>query len=206
LLMLGYEYIGDQTLMHSAIYYRVLGMIVPVVLVGIGRASGSRWAATTLAAIYTVLWLAGNWIFPLFPAQPKLGPVFTPITHMVPLGFPVLILPGAIVLDFVLNKFAGRSDTQKALVGGAGFMAASLSVIWPFSYFMISPYARNWVFAMNEFTYDTPPSQYHLAWTLRSYEQTRAEFWVGMLIASMTTILSVRIGMLWGDWMRRIQR
>jgi len=36
LLMLGYEYTGDQTLMHSAIYYRVLGMIVPVVLVGIG--------------------------------------------------------------------------------------------------------------------------------------------------------------------------
>src|SRR5215469_5720577 len=40
LLMLGYEYIGEQTLMHSAIYYRVLGMIAPVVLVGIGRASG----------------------------------------------------------------------------------------------------------------------------------------------------------------------
>jgi hypothetical protein len=206
LVMLGYEYIGDQTLMHSAIYYRVLGMIVPVVLVGIGRASGSRWAATTLAAIYTVLWLAGNWIFPLFPAQPKLGPVFTPITHMVPLGFPVLILPGAIVLDFVLNRFSGRSDTRKALVGGAGFMAASLAVIWPFAYFMISPYARNWIFAMNEFTYDTPPSQYHLAWTLRSYEQTRGEFWIGMLIALVATMLSVRIGMLWGDWMRRIQR
>jgi hypothetical protein len=206
LLMLGYEYIGDQTLMHSAIYYRVLGMIVPLVLVGIGRATGSRWAATTLAGIYTVLWLAGNWIFPLFPAQPKLGPVFTPITHMVPLGFPVLILPGALVLDFVLNRFAGRSDTQKALVGGAGFMAASLTVIWPFAYFMISPYARNWVFAMNEFTYDTPPSQYHLAWTLRSYEGTRGEFWIGMLIALVATILSVRIGMLWGDWMRRVQR
>jgi hypothetical protein len=206
LVMLGYEYIGDQTLMHSAIYYRVLGMIVPFVVVGVGRASGSRWAATTLAAMYTVLWLAGNWIFPLFPAQPKLGPVFTPITHMVPLGFPVLILPGAIALDFVFNRFSSRSDTRKALVGGAGFMAASLVVIWPFAYFMISPYARNWIFAMNEFTYDTPPSQYHLAWTLRSYEQTRTEFWVGMLIALVATVLSVRIGVLWGDWMRRIQR
>jgi len=206
LLMLGLEYIGDQTLMHSAIYYRVLGMIVPVVLVGISRASGRRWAATTLAATYTVLWLAGNWIFPLFPAQPKLGPVFTPITHMVPLGFPVLVLPGAIALDFVLNRFSSHGDTWKALVAGTSFMAANLAVNWPFADFMMSPHARNRIFTMNEFTYDTPPSQYHLAWTLRAYEQTRTEFFVGMLIALVATIVSARIGMLWGDWMRRIHR
>ena len=206
LFMLGLEYIGDQTLMHSAIYYRVLGMSAPVVLVGVGRASGRRWAATTLAAIYTALWLAGNWIFPLFPAQAKLGPVFTPITHMIPLGFPVLVLPGAMVLDLVLDRFAGRGDTWKAAVGGAGFLAASWAANWPFAYFMMSPHARNSIFAMNEFGYDMPPSQYQLAWTLRAYEKTRAEFWVGMLIALVATVLSARIGMLWGDWMRRIRR
>jgi len=206
LSMLGLEYIGDQTLMHSAIYYRVLGMIAPVVLVGIGRASGRRWAATTLAAIYTGLWLAGNWVFPLFPAQAKLGPVFTPINHMVPLGFPVLVLPGAIVLDLILDRLSSRGDTWKSVAGGAGFLAASLAVNWPFAYFMMSPYARNWIFAMNEFGYNTPPSQYQLAWTLRAYETTRAEFWTGMLIALLATILSTRIGMLWGDWMRRIRR
>jgi hypothetical protein len=206
LFMLGLEYVGDQTLMHSAIYYRVLGMIAPVVLVGIGRASGRRWPATTLAAMYTGLWLAGNWIFPLFPAQAKLGPVFTPITHMVPLGFPVLVFPGAIVLDLVLDRLAGRGDTWKAVVGGAGFLAASLAVNWPFAYFMMSPYARNWIFAMNEFGYNAPPSQYQLAWTLRAYETTRAEFWIGMLIALVATVLSARIGMLWGDWMLRIRR
>jgi hypothetical protein len=206
LLMLGLEYIGDQTLMHSAIYYRVLGMIAPLVLVGIGRASGRRWAATTVAATYTALWLAGNWIFPLFPAQAKLGPVFTPITHMVPLGFPVLVLPGAIALDFVFNRFAGHGDTWKALVGSGAFMAASLATIWPCAYFLISAYARNWVFAMNEFSYDTPPSQYHLAWMFRAYEQSRVEFWVGMLIALVATVLSTRIGMLWGEWMQRIRR
>jgi len=206
LLMLGYEYIGDQTLMHSAIYYRVLGMIAPVVLIGIGRASGRRWAATTLAAVYMVLWLAANLIFPLFPAQAKLGPVFTPITHMVPLGFPVLLLPGAIALDFVLNQLADRGDTWKAIAAGAGFLAANLVVNWPFAYFMMSRYARNRVFAMNEFGYNTPPSQYQLAWTLRSYESTSKEFWVGMIVALVATVLSVRIGMLWGDWMRRVQR
>ena len=206
LLMLGLEYIGDQTLMHSAIYYRVLGMIVPLVLVGIGRASGRRWAATTLAVMYTVLWLTGNWIFPFFPAQAKLGPVFTPITHMVPLGFPVLVLPGVVALDFILNRFSHYGATWKALAGGTAFLAANLAVNWPFAYFMMSPYARNRIFTMNEFTYDTPPSQYHLAWTLRAYEQTRGEFWVGMLIALVATIVSTRIGTLWGDWMRHIRR
>jgi hypothetical protein len=206
LLMLGYEYIGDQTLMHSAIYYRVLGMVVPVVAVGIGRASGRRWAATTLAAIYTALWLAGNWIFPFFPAQAKLGPVFTPITHMVPLGFPVLILPGAFVLDLVFDRWKQRGDTWKAIIGGAGFFIATLAVNWPFAYFMMSPYTRNRIFTMNEFPYSMPPSDYHLAWTLRSYEQTRGEFWMGMLIGLVATVISARIGMLWGDWMRRIQR
>ena len=206
LFMLGLEYIGDQTLMHSAIYYRVLGMAAPVVLVGIGRASGRRWAATILAAVYTSLWLAGNWIFPLFPAQAKLGPVFTPITHMIPLGFPVLVLPGAIVLDLVLDRFPARGDNWKAIVAGAGFLAATAAANWPFAYFMMSPYARNWIFAMNEFGYDMPPSQYHLAWTLRAYEKTHQEFWVGMVIALVATVLSARIGMLWGDWMRRIRR
>ena len=206
LLMLGYEYIGDQTLMHSAIYYRVLGMIAPVVLVGIGRASGHRWAATTLATMYTSLWLAGNWIFPLFPAQAKLGPVFTPITHMIPLGFPVLVLPGAIVLDLVLNRPGERGDTWRAIVGGAGFLAVTVAVNWPFADFMMSRYARNWVFAMDEFGYNVPPSEYHLAWVLRRYESTSKEFWVGMGIALIVTMLSVRVGMLWGDWMRRVQR
>jgi hypothetical protein len=206
LFMLSYEYLGDQTLMHSAIYYRVLGMIAPVVLVGIGRGCGRLWAATKLATIYTVLWLAGNWIFPLFPAQAKLGPVFTPITHMFPLGFPVLVLPGAIALDLVLERLRDRADTSKAIAAGTGFLAASLAVNWPFAYFMMSPYARNWVFAMNEFGYNMPPSQYQVAWTLEHYESTSREFWLGMVIALVATVLSMRIGMLWGDWMRRVQR
>ena len=206
LYMLGLEYIGDQTLMHSAIYYRVLGMIAPAVLVGVGRASGRRWGATTVAAIYTGLWLAGNWIFPLFPAQAKLGPVFTPVTHMIPLGFPLLVLPGAIALDLVLDRFPGRGDMWKAMVAGTAFLAVSVATNWPFAYFMMSPYARNWIFAMNEFSYNTPPSEYHLAWTLRAYEKTRAEFCVGMIIALLATVLSARIGMLCGDWMRRVRR
>jgi ABC-type spermidine/putrescine transport system permease subunit II len=70
---------------------------------------------------------------------------------------------------------------------------------------MMSVNARNWIFAMNEFGYNAPPSQYQLAWTLRAYE-TRAEFWIGMIISLVATVLSARIGMLWGAWMRRVRR
>jgi hypothetical protein len=67
LMMLGYEYL-DTTQMHTAMFYRVVGMIGPLVFIAIARASGHRWAATIMAACYTVLWAAAVWIFPLFPA------------------------------------------------------------------------------------------------------------------------------------------
>ena len=206
LVMLGYEYIGDQTLMHSAIFYRVLGMAAPVVLVGVGRASGHRWGATILATMYTVMWIAAEWIFPLFPAQAKLGPVFTPITHMIPLGFPALLLPGALVVDLVLNRFSTRSKALQAVLAGSGFLVLSVLANWPFASFLVTPAARNWVFGMNYFGYNVPPSEYHLAWEFQAYEKTRPEFWTGMATALVVTVLSVRTGMLWGDWMRRMHR
>jgi hypothetical protein len=164
LVMLGYEYVGDNTLMHSAIFYRVLGMLGPLGLIGIAQASGHRWAATIVAGFYTVLWIAGLWIFPLFPAQANLGPVFTPVTHMIPLGFPLLVLPGAAVLDYILNRFAGRGKMMQAALAGAGFLAVMLAVQWPFGNFLNSALARNWIFGMNYFGYFMRPSDYHSAW------------------------------------------
>jgi len=125
---------------------------------------------------------------------------------MVPLGFPVLLPPGAFVLDLVLKRFSRTRDLWKAAIAAAGFLASSVAVNWPFAYFMMSPYARNRVFGMSEFPYNFPPSQYHLAWELQSYEKTRMEFWIGMGIALVATAISARIGMLWGDWMHRIRR
>lgn len=206
LAMLSYEYVGDNTLMHSAIFYRVVGMLGPLGLIGIARASGHRWAATIVASFYTVSWLAGLWIFPLFPAQAKLGPVFTPITHMVPLGFPLLVIPGAMALDYILNRFRERGKLAVASFTGAGFLAVMLAVQWPFGNFLNSPMARNWTFGMNYFGYFMRPSDYHLAWEFTAYEKTRVEFWIGMGIALLASIISARIGLAWGDWMRGIRR
>lgn len=205
LMMLGYEYL-DTTQMHTATFYRVVGMIAPLVLIAIARASGHRWAATMVAACYTVLWAAAVWIFPLFPAEAKLGPVFTPETHMLPLNFPLLLLAPAVMIDLVLKRFGDGGKWLQALLAGGGFLMALLVVQWPFAYFLVSPLARNRIFGMNYFPYMMRPSEYHLAWEFVVYEKTRLAFWTGMGIAFIASMLSVRLGLAGGDWMRRVRR
>jgi hypothetical protein len=206
LMMLGYEYLGDQTIMHSAIFYRVLGMVAPLVLMGVAQASGHKWAATIVAALYMGMWLAGLWIFPLFPAEAKLGPVFTQVTHMIPLGLPVLLLPAAWTMDYLRNRFADRGKFVQALTTGTGFFVAGVAFNWPWASFLMTPAARNWVFGMGYFGYFMRPSEYHLAWEFSAYEKTRMEFWIGMLIALAATVISARVGMMWGDWLGRVKR
>lgn len=206
LVMLGFEYLGDQTLMHSAIFYRVLGMVGPLVLVGIARASEQKWAATIAASIFTALWLAGLWLFPLFPAEPKLGPVFTQVTHMVPLGFPVLLLPGAVALDLTLHRLKESRKIVQAAVAGIVFFVVGVACNWPWANLLMKPAARNWVFGMGYFGYFMRPSEYHLAWEFAPYEKTRPEFWMGMAIALLATVIAARVGMMWGDWVARVRR
>jgi hypothetical protein len=205
LMMLGYEYL-DTTQMHTAMFYRVLGLIGPLVLVGIARVSGHRWAATFVAAVYTVLWASAVWIFPLFPAEAKLGPVFTQETHMLPLNFPVLLLLPAVVIDVVLNHLGSRPKWLQASLAGIGFLVTMLVVQWPFAYFLVSPLARTRIFGMNYFPYMVRPSEYHLAWEFVVYEKGRLAFWIGIGIALMASVVSARLGLAWGDWMRRVRR
>src|SRR4051794_13840593 len=76
------EYTWDVAL-HRVVAYVCLAIAVPVVMATISQASRFRWAATTIAAIYAGSVIAYILILPLFPAQPKLGPVFYPVTHLV---------------------------------------------------------------------------------------------------------------------------
>ena len=139
--MLISEYTG-YTQSHSAIYYRALALAMPLVLVGIARASGYRWAATKVAAIYFVIWLLALWLVPLVPAEPKLGPVYTRVTHLVPMEFPLFLFVGAAVLDFFLDCMAERNKWLQAAVGGTGFLLAMIAVQWPMGNFLISSSPR----------------------------------------------------------------
>jgi hypothetical protein len=204
-MMLVYEY-SDASLMHSARFYRAMTIGVPLILIAFARAAGHKWGATIVAAIYTAFMLITTWTFPLFAASPKLGPVFTNVTHMLPLGFPVLLIAPAILLDLAFQKTSGLNRWAQAAIAGTVYLAALVAACWPFSEFMISAPARNWIFGMDNIPYFVAPSLYHFFYEFQNADATRAAFIAGMGIAWISAILSSRIGIALGDAMKRLQR
>src|SRR6185436_2022228 len=78
--------------MHRASFYAWVAGCVPLALATAARGSGHRWGATLTAAVYSLFSLALLWLLPLCPAEPKLGPVFLRVTHLVPPDFPLLVI------------------------------------------------------------------------------------------------------------------
>src|SRR5215831_12436305 len=62
--------------LHRERCYRAVAIVAPLTILAFARASGRRWAATTIAAGYTAFMIGALWIFALVPAEPKLGPVY----------------------------------------------------------------------------------------------------------------------------------
>lgn len=72
--------------------------------------------------------------------------------------------------------------------------------------FLISPLAENRIFGTSYYPYMIAPSQYHFVHQFNFYEKTRTEFWLGMVVAFVAAIVTTRVGLFWGDWMRRVKR
>ena len=65
------------------------------------------------------------WILPLFPAEPKLGPVLNPVTQFVPPNFPLLLIVPAFAIDLVRRYSSRRWQRVAAgVVLGAVFFGA----------------------------------------------------------------------------------
>jgi hypothetical protein len=204
-MFLGGDYM-THPLMHSAIFYRTASIAVPVVLVASAQASEKRWAMTTVAACYMVFLVAMMQILRLFPAEPKLGPVYQRITHFVFPFFPLLIVVPAICLDLLRPRVRRLSPWLRAAVFGAVFLAVMVAVHWPFGIFLNSQASRNAIFGTNDFAYTWQPFHPAVRHAFFSYEPTRAAFWEGMGVALLCAILSARLGHAWGIWMRAIRR
>jgi hypothetical protein len=175
-------------------------------MAAVSRASKSRWAATIMTAIYTAVHLAFSWLLPLAPAQPKLGPVYQNITHLVPPDFPMLLIVGAIVFDLVRQRVGRWNRWVQSGVLGAAFLASFAAVQWPFANFLMSPAAQNRVFVANNYPYFLPSASQWVRGIFIHYENTAAHFWVVMFEALIVAVLMTRLGLGWGDWMRRIRR
>ena len=143
------------------------------------------------------------WLFAETPAEPKLGPVYQPITHYVPLQFPPLILAPAFAID-VLRGFTTRWPRwARALVYGPAFVAVLVAVEWPFVEFLMSDAARTWVFG----------TAYHPYFMRPEWPEPQYRFWddgvtmtSGLPWAAVAAAIASYLGMVLGDAVARVRR
>jgi hypothetical protein len=199
---------SERPWLHSALFYQITAAVFPFALTMLARAIRLRWAATAAASFFTGIMLALMWIIQLFPATPKLGPIYQPVTHMVALSFPLLIIVPAIGIDLVLQRFDGRVDTPLlAVATGVVFVALFLAAEWPFASFLVNnPMARGAFFNANNFVYFESPSHAAAAHQFVRPAPGALALPVSLLIAAAIASASSLLGLLRGDWMRRVRR
>jgi len=205
-----WEYTGFANSMHSALFYRVAAMALPAFLIAPAVAGRLRWSATAVALVYSGITLAMAWILPLFPATPKLAPIYNPVTHFQPPTFPLLLVGPALAFDVLLRRRAGGRDLRLAAVLGIVFVLGLLVLQWPFADFLLSPAARNPIFVADHWTYSSHlgPWRYRY-WSLdvdKAGNWSAAKFWSGIAVATLWAIVTSWIGLKWGRWMSRVQR
>jgi hypothetical protein len=191
---------------HNARFYIVVLLGTPAILAALSIASERKWAATTIAAVYTAFALAFLWILPLFHAEPKLGPVYRQVTHFIPWEFPLLIIVPAFVMDVIMQRTASWRPLIRAAVVGAAFFAAFVVVQWPFADFMMSPPARNWFFGSGYLDFSTPPGSPLARYEYFTRESSRMLFWRGMAIAAMVSCVMAWLGIHAGRAMQKVRR
>jgi hypothetical protein len=198
------EYTWDIVL-HQALAYVAMAIAIPVMFAALSQASRFRWAATSMAAIYTAMLISEILILPLFPAHPKLGPVFNPVTQLIPAKFPVLILAPAFALDLLWQRTKDWKAWQIAIVSGIVFVAVIFAVEWPFANFLMSKASANRFFGTIYFDYNSRPGGFDRG--RRFFEpDSGLVLWLGLARASIYAMISTWLGFAFGRWMRGVQR
>jgi hypothetical protein len=198
------EYTWDVVLHQSAAYIS-MGIALPILFAVFWRASRFRWASTVTALIYMAFILGEILIFPLVPAQPKLGPVFFQVTHLVPAKFPVLLVVPALALDLLWQRTKSWKTWQIAIVSGVMFIAILTAVEWPFAEFLLSHASENRFFGTIYFDYNSRATGYDRMRMFFRPEQG-AMLWRGLGIATVCAMASTWIGLKFGTWMRGVKR
>ncbi|MEO7653613.1 MAG: hypothetical protein ABIZ80_24405, partial [Bryobacteraceae bacterium] len=199
----------EQTIrsnMHTAQFYLLVSIGAPLALALVAAVSPHRWACTIVACIYTVYYCLFIWILPLFPAEPKLAPVYIHLTRFVPPDFPLLLILPAIAFDLARRAVHRRSKWTQSLLAGGAFLLAFIAVQWPFAWFLQSPASRTWVFGTQHVPYFVPPTSDYARYAFTTLEHTAAEFWIKMTAALAIAILMTRLGFAWGEGIERIRR
>jgi len=198
------EYTWD-VMLHNAAAYAAMAIAVPVLFAAFSQATRFRWAATTTAAIYTTVLILEILILPLFPAEPKLGPVFNPVTQLIPAKFPILIIIPALALDLLWQRTREWARWKVAIVSGVVFVAVLFAVEWPFANFLLSKASANRFFGTIYFDYNSRADDFDRARRFL-HPQSGTALWLGLMYASFYAMLSSWLGLSLGRWMRSVKR
>jgi hypothetical protein len=206
------EYSG-RTVMHGTQFYRVAGLVYPMLLLASARGSTIRWPATVAALVYMGVRMLMGWILPLWEAQPKLGPIYNPLEHMAAMQFPILLVIPGLAVDLLMHRLgkdgSGKRDWATAPLYGLVFLLALLVVQWPFANFLMSPAAKNWVFFVGrDLSYAVSPAS--RIWRSEFYRNpadgSATLFAQGLLLGVVYATFSARLGLAWGRWMGKVVR
>ena len=191
--------------MHSGGFYRTLSRVLPLIMVAVAVAGRRKWPATTAALVYMVVLAGTSWILMLFPATPKLGPIYQNVTHYVPLDFPLLLVVPALALDLTWRAVRDRPWWIAAPALGAAFLVALVAAQWPFSSFLMT-HGRNWFFHIDNFVYWRPQSSEQWAYRFFPPRPGQPSLAAGLGIALVWASAASAVGRVWGRWMTRVQR
>jgi hypothetical protein len=192
---------------HSAPFYMAAACSYPVVLAAAAIAGPMRFPATCAASVCTLLAAAAVWIFPLIPGEPLAGPIYHPRTTLLPPPFPPLLFVPALALDLLLRVLPGRRLGWSASVeAGLAFLLAFGVVQWTFASFLLSPAADHWFFAGGgkqwPFFLQLAPEAQTAFWQTPGEALTLLR----SLAAATLAIISSRVGLYLGTWMKASQR
>ena len=188
---------------HTGAFYISVAITAPAVLIAGANASSRRWAATIVAGIFTLCIASFIWILPLFPAQPKLGPVFNPVTQFIPPAFPILVIVPAFALDLLRPRIGKRSLAAQAVVYGTVFFGLFAAVQWTFAEFLMTPAAANGFFGTIYRDFYTGPNSLEARNLFLPREPNFATL---MWIALAAAVVTSGIGVAWGRWMQKVKR
>ncbi len=195
---------------HAALFHQIACGAYPLVLVALAVAGRSRFTATTAALAAMLLQAAMTWLLPLVAGSPLTGPIYNHRDHLWPPPFPLLIVVPALAFDLLLRVLPDRSQRKagwaQAVELALTFFFVFVSVQWVFSKFLLSPAAEGWFFAGGgkewPFFLRFAPGAQTQFWPVEDGEFNTQS----ALIAFALAILSARIGLALGAWMKRLQR
>lgn len=194
-----------RPLLHNSSAYIAISLLIPIVMSISSKATGVKFAATLVSAFYMLFVIAMILILPLFPAEPKLGPVYQHVTHFVPPPFPLLLIVPALVLDVFWSVTKAWNRWKLAVISAVLFVGSLVAVQYPFATFLMSPASRNAFFGTMYLAYAVAPTSYS-ARNLFYVTDSPAQFWTGMLIAVLCATLAIRFGVARGEWMAKVKR